>query len=141
MGPANLYRLSQAYRAQGEAAKAQDYLKRAAEFNSLPALPYAFIRAKAQKEDGEFGYPVKLTVFCTTDPNLSRGSNRIQARDSIWSSRTGQSESVGCFCAGCENDASAEQAKSANNRQTLSIFFIFLWSRVTVNGRARFHMR
>ena len=55
MGPANLYRLSQAYRAQGEAAKAQDYLKKAAEFNSLPALPYAFIRAKAQKEAGAKG--------------------------------------------------------------------------------------
>ncbi len=51
--PQNLYRLSQAYRAQGDTAKAQDYLKRAAEFNSLPALPYAFIRTKAQKEAGQ----------------------------------------------------------------------------------------
>lgn len=53
--PQNLYRLSQAYRAQGDAAKSQDYLKKAAEFNSLPALPYAFIRAKAQKEAGQKG--------------------------------------------------------------------------------------
>ena len=53
--PANLYRLSQAYRGQGDSAKAQDYLKKAAEFNSLPALPYAFVRAKAQKEAGAKG--------------------------------------------------------------------------------------
>ena len=53
--PANLYRLSQAYRGQGDSAKAQTYLKKAAEFNSLPALPYAFIRAKAQKEAGAKG--------------------------------------------------------------------------------------
>jgi tetratricopeptide (TPR) repeat protein len=51
--PQNLYRLSQAYRAQGDAAKSQDYLKKAADFNSLPALNYAFIRAKAQKEVGK----------------------------------------------------------------------------------------
>ena len=48
--PQNLYRLSQAYRGNGDAAKAQEYLKKAAEFNSLPALNYAFIREKAQKE-------------------------------------------------------------------------------------------
>lgn len=47
--PRNLYRLSQAYRGKGDAAKAQDYLTKAADWNSLPALPYAFIRAKAQK--------------------------------------------------------------------------------------------
>jgi tetratricopeptide (TPR) repeat protein len=53
--PQNLYRLSQAYRAQGDAAKSQDYLKKAADFNSLPALNYAFIRVKAQKEAGQKG--------------------------------------------------------------------------------------
>jgi len=47
--PRNLYRLSQAYQAKGDHAKAQDYLKKAAEFNSLPQLNYAFIRAKAKK--------------------------------------------------------------------------------------------
>ncbi len=47
--PANLYRLSQAYWAKGDKDKAQDYLTKAAEFNSLPQLPYAFIRGKAQK--------------------------------------------------------------------------------------------
>ena len=51
--PQNLYRLSQAYRAQGNAEKAQEYLKKTADFNSLPALPYAFIRVKAQKEAGK----------------------------------------------------------------------------------------
>jgi tetratricopeptide (TPR) repeat protein len=47
--PRNLYRLSQAYQAKGDSAKAQDYCKKAAEFNSLPQLNYAFIRSKAQK--------------------------------------------------------------------------------------------
>jgi tetratricopeptide (TPR) repeat protein len=47
--PRNLYRLSQAYSAKGDAAKAQEYCKKAADFNSLPQLPYAFIRSKAQK--------------------------------------------------------------------------------------------
>jgi len=51
--PQNLYRLSQAYRGNGDSAKAQEYLKKAAEFNSLPALNYAFIREKAQKEAGK----------------------------------------------------------------------------------------
>jgi tetratricopeptide (TPR) repeat protein len=53
--PQNLYRLSAAYRGQGDSAKAQEYLKKTAEFNPLPALPYAFIRAKAQKETGAKG--------------------------------------------------------------------------------------
>jgi tetratricopeptide (TPR) repeat protein len=47
--PANLYRLSQAYQAKGGRDKAQEYLIQAANFNSLPALNYAFIRVKAQK--------------------------------------------------------------------------------------------
>ncbi|MGA8762942.1 MAG: tetratricopeptide repeat protein [Candidatus Sulfotelmatobacter sp.] len=47
--PANLYRLSQAYQAKGDSTKAQDYLTKAADFNSLPALNYAFIRVKVQK--------------------------------------------------------------------------------------------
>ena len=47
--PANLYRLSLAYKAKGDANEAHDYAKRAGEFNSLPQLPYAFIRAKAEK--------------------------------------------------------------------------------------------
>src|SRR6185436_19846191 len=47
--PQNLYRLCQAYQGKGEAAKAADFCKQAAEFNSLPNLNYAFIRAKAGK--------------------------------------------------------------------------------------------
>jgi tetratricopeptide (TPR) repeat protein len=47
--PRNLYRLSQAYQAKGDAARAHDYCKKAAEFYSLPQMNYAFIRAKAQK--------------------------------------------------------------------------------------------
>jgi len=47
--PANLYRLSQAYQAKGDSDKAHGYLIQAANFNSLPALNYAFIRVKAQK--------------------------------------------------------------------------------------------
>jgi lipopolysaccharide biosynthesis regulator YciM len=51
----NLYRLSQAYKGQGDSAKAQEYLKKTVEFNPLPALPYAFVREKAQKEAGTKG--------------------------------------------------------------------------------------
>jgi tetratricopeptide (TPR) repeat protein len=47
--PRNLYRLSLAYQVKGDNSKAHDYCKKAAEFNSLPQLNYAFIRAKAQK--------------------------------------------------------------------------------------------
>jgi len=50
---ANLFRLSEAYRGQGDAGKAGEYAKKAADFNSLPALPYAFVRAKAKKAAGE----------------------------------------------------------------------------------------
>jgi tetratricopeptide (TPR) repeat protein len=48
--PRNLYRLSQAYQAKGDTAKAKHFLTKAANFNSLPALNYAFIRTKVQKE-------------------------------------------------------------------------------------------
>jgi tetratricopeptide (TPR) repeat protein len=47
--PLNLYRLSQAYQAKGDGDKAHEYLIQAADFNSLPALNYAYIRVKAQK--------------------------------------------------------------------------------------------
>lgn len=47
--PRNFYRLSMAYQGKGDASKAQEWCKKAAEFNSLPQLPYAFIRTKAQK--------------------------------------------------------------------------------------------
>ncbi len=47
--PRNLYRLGQAYDGRGDHAKAQEYYSKAAKFNSLPALNYAFIRIKAEK--------------------------------------------------------------------------------------------
>lgn len=47
--PRNLYRLAQAYQGKGDKVKAHDLSAQAATFNPLPALPYAFIRAKAQK--------------------------------------------------------------------------------------------
>jgi tetratricopeptide (TPR) repeat protein len=50
--PANLYRLALAYQGKGDTAKAQDYASKAAGFNSLPQLNYAFIRVKAEKMAG-----------------------------------------------------------------------------------------
>jgi tetratricopeptide (TPR) repeat protein len=51
--PRNLYRLYEAYQAKGDSAKAQEYRAQAASFNPLPQLPYAFVRAKAQKAGGK----------------------------------------------------------------------------------------
>jgi hypothetical protein len=48
--PYNLYRLCQAYEARGDSAKAKDFCTRAAHFNSLPNLQYAFVRTKAGAE-------------------------------------------------------------------------------------------
>jgi len=47
--PYDLYRLCQAYQGHGDASKAKESCKKAAEFNSLPAINYAFIRQKAAK--------------------------------------------------------------------------------------------
>lgn len=47
--PNNLYRLALAYQAKGEKAKAKEFYQKAAHFNGLPALNYAFIRTKAEK--------------------------------------------------------------------------------------------
>ena len=46
--PQNLYRLCQAYQGKGDAAKAAESCKQAAEFNSLPNFNYALIRTKAK---------------------------------------------------------------------------------------------
>ena len=46
--PQNLYRLCQAYRARNDAEKAKESCARAANFNSLPLINYAFIRTKAK---------------------------------------------------------------------------------------------
>ncbi len=50
--PQNLYRLCQAYQGKGEADKAMELCTRAANFNSLPAINYAFVRAKAKAAAG-----------------------------------------------------------------------------------------
>jgi hypothetical protein len=41
--------LSQAYQGKGDAAKAKEFAQKAANFNSLPAIQYAFVRTKAAK--------------------------------------------------------------------------------------------
>jgi tetratricopeptide (TPR) repeat protein len=46
--PYNLYRLALAYQGKGDAAKAKEFATKAAEFNSLPQLNYAFVRTKAK---------------------------------------------------------------------------------------------
>jgi tetratricopeptide (TPR) repeat protein len=47
--PYNLYRQGQAYEAKGDQAKAREMFKNAAEFNQLPTLNSAFVRAKKGK--------------------------------------------------------------------------------------------
>jgi len=50
--PYNLYRLCQAYQGKGDKAKAEEFCTKAAGFNSLPQLNYAFIRTKAKAGSG-----------------------------------------------------------------------------------------
>ena len=50
--PQNLYRLCQAYQGKGDAAKAAESCKQAADFNTLPNQNYAFVRAKAKAGAG-----------------------------------------------------------------------------------------
>jgi tetratricopeptide (TPR) repeat protein len=47
--PDVLYLTAQAYKAKGDAANAKTFFTKAAKFNSLPQLNYAFIRNKAEK--------------------------------------------------------------------------------------------
>jgi tetratricopeptide (TPR) repeat protein len=47
--PYDLYRLCQAYQGKGDTQKAKDSCARAAGFNSLPQLNYAFIRSKSKQ--------------------------------------------------------------------------------------------
>jgi tetratricopeptide (TPR) repeat protein len=47
--PYELYRLALAYQASGDKAKAKEFCGKAAKFNGLPGLNYAFIRMKAEK--------------------------------------------------------------------------------------------
>jgi tetratricopeptide (TPR) repeat protein len=46
--PHNLYRMCQAYQGKGDKEKAKELCTKAAEFNSLPQVNYAFIRTKAR---------------------------------------------------------------------------------------------
>jgi tetratricopeptide (TPR) repeat protein len=48
--PRVFYWLGVAYRANGDDTNAQQYFKKAADFNSLPNLNYAFIRTEVQKK-------------------------------------------------------------------------------------------
>lgn len=47
--PYDLYRLCQAYQGKGDAASAKEQCGKAANFNSLPAIQYAFVRTKAAR--------------------------------------------------------------------------------------------
>ena len=47
--PRNLYRLGQAYDGKGDHAKADEFYAKAAKFDSLPALNYAFIAPRQKK--------------------------------------------------------------------------------------------
>jgi len=51
--PQNLYLLALSYQGKGDSANAKEFYIKAAEFNSLPQLPYAFVRVKAQKMAGK----------------------------------------------------------------------------------------
>jgi tetratricopeptide (TPR) repeat protein len=53
--PYNLYRLALAHKGAGDRAKAQEFAAKAAGFNGLPQLNYAFVRAKA----GELAGPTR----------------------------------------------------------------------------------
>lgn len=50
--PQDLYRLCQAYKGKGDSDKAKEYCGKAANFNSLPVVNYAFIRTKARSMAG-----------------------------------------------------------------------------------------
>ena len=47
--PGSLFLLGEAYKGKGDADKAKDFFTKAAKFNSLPQLNYAFVRNKAEK--------------------------------------------------------------------------------------------
>jgi tetratricopeptide (TPR) repeat protein len=53
LNPLNLYRLARAHALNGEKQQAKEMMHKAAHFNGLPALNYAFVRMKAEKELGK----------------------------------------------------------------------------------------
>jgi tetratricopeptide (TPR) repeat protein len=46
--PYNLYRIAIAYEGKGDKGKAKEYCEKAAKYNALPTLNYAFVRKKAE---------------------------------------------------------------------------------------------
>jgi tetratricopeptide (TPR) repeat protein len=53
--PQDLYRLCLAYQGKGDLGKAKEFCARAADFNSLPQMNYAYIRVKARAAGGQKG--------------------------------------------------------------------------------------
>jgi tetratricopeptide (TPR) repeat protein len=53
--PQDFYRICVAYQGKGDAAKAAEFCKKAADFNSLPNANYAWVRTKAQAGAGGKG--------------------------------------------------------------------------------------
>jgi tetratricopeptide (TPR) repeat protein len=53
--PQNLYRLCQAYQGKGDGEKAKEFCGKAANFNVLPQINYAFVRTKAKAGAGPEG--------------------------------------------------------------------------------------
>jgi tetratricopeptide (TPR) repeat protein len=47
--PYDLYRMALAYQMKGDKARAKEFCKKAAHFNGLPQMNYAFVRRKAEK--------------------------------------------------------------------------------------------
>ncbi len=50
--PQNLYRMCEAYQGKGDSARAKEWCRKAADFNSLPNQNYAFVRAQAKAGAG-----------------------------------------------------------------------------------------
>ena len=53
--PQDLYRLGKAYQGKGDSGKAKEWETKAADFNSLPNLNYAFVRSKAKADSEKKG--------------------------------------------------------------------------------------
>ena len=51
-----MYRLALAYQGKGDQAKSAELFERRPNQNSLPALNYSFVRAKAKEDEGVEGY-------------------------------------------------------------------------------------
>jgi tetratricopeptide (TPR) repeat protein len=49
LDPQNLYRIAEAYKGKGDAAKTKEFAAKAADFNGLPQITHGFIRTKAKQ--------------------------------------------------------------------------------------------